>query len=249
MEEIVLLIGNGLTVPVALAVCLYLVVSVYPRLTLRLVWRAPTEAKFSIRTLFKGRTKRPLLPPGDRGIRKLVFPGGRAIIYEPAPKYRRYIRNYALIKQDGCTYIKCRIHSQIAHIRYDVAAFDGKGRLLDVLNVSERITEQGYTRFVRLPRATAYACVTLRKADGMYTGRDVMAGYSVASIIVYTGLSVVTAMITALILYNSMAEIFSLGNMTGNKALTLITSAVLGAVCAEWIVFRHYIHNIKGMSK
>ncbi len=249
MEEIVLLIMNGLTVPISLAVYLYLVVSVYPRLILRLVWRAPTDDKFSIRTLFKGRAKTSLLPSGDRGIRKLVFPEGRAIVYEPAPQYRRFIRNYALIKQDGCTYMKCRIHEQIAHLRYDVTAFDSKGRLLDVLNVSERITERGCTRVVRLPRATAYARLTLRKADGMYMGREVTAGYSVASIIVYTGLSVVTAMIVASVLYNGVAEIFALWNMTGNKALTLVTSAVLGAVSAEWIVFRYYMQNIKGMSR
>jgi hypothetical protein len=248
VEKIVLLIGNSLIVPLVFAVYLYLVSSVYPMFTLRLEWRAPTKERFSLRRLWSNRNASP--PPGDRGERKLVFPGGRAMIYLPAPKYRRYIQRYALVKRDGCTYIRCRIHEKIAHIRYDVVTFDVKGRFLDVLHVSERITETGCTAAVRLPRNTAYACVTLRKADGMYEGNDVSTGYSVKWIMIYTVLSVVTALLAATILYRSVSEIlYEFFYLEGSPATTLVIAGVLGAVHAAWIVLRYHLQNSKGMKK
>jgi hypothetical protein len=172
------------------------------------------------------------------------------MIYLPAPKYRRYIQRYALVKRDGCTYIRCRIHEKIAHIRYDVVTFDVKGRFLDVLHVSERITETGCTAAVRLPRNTAYACVTLRKADGMYEGNDVSTGYSVKWIMIYTVLSVVTALLAATILYRSVSEIlYEFFYLEGSPATTLVIAGVLGAVHAAWIVLRYHLQNSKGMKK
>lgn len=248
MEEVVLLIGNSLLVPVIFAVYLYLVISVYPMFTLRLEWRAPTKEKLSWQKLFPKRNT--MSPPGDRGARRLVFPGGRAVVYEPAPKYRRYLRQYALVKKDGYTYIRCRIHEKIAHIRYDVVTFDAKGRFLDVLHVSERVTETGCTAAVRLPRKTAYACVTLRQADKMYEGNDVSTGYSVKWIMLYTGLSVVTALLAASLLYQSVEEILhGIFYLEGNKALILVTAGILGAMTAEWVVFRYHRMNSKGMRK
>ncbi len=248
MEEIVILIGNCLVIPVIFAVYLYLTMSVYPMFTLRLEWRAPTKEKvLGPSSFLKRHTTR---PPGDRGVRRLVFPGGRAIVYEPAPKYRRYLRQYALVKKDGYTYIRCRVHEKIAHIRYDVVTFDAKGRFLDVLHVSERITETGSTAAVRLPRKTAYACVTLRQADKMYEENDVTTGYSVKWIMIYTVLSVVTALLAASALYQSAEEILhGIFYLEGNRAMTLVTAGILGAVTAEWVVFRYHRMNSKGMRK
>lgn len=237
MTEIILMyVENGLTILVALSIYLYLLASLYPRLTMRTVWKAGRQGNGT----------------GDRGIRKLVFPGGRAIIYRPAPKMRRFIRCYALIKQDGCTYIKCRIHERIAHIRYDVATFDRKGRLLDILGVSERITEYGQTRTVRLPRATAYACVILRKADNMYEGRDATVGYSLVGIGIYTMLSVVTAILAGYILHGSLSAILAtlpLGGHVSSLTVTLAAAAVLGGISAEWVVLMHYLHASKVINR
>lgn len=236
IENIVMYLENGMTALMVISVYLYLLVSLYPRLTMRTVWKADRQSK----------------PSGDRGVRKLTFPGGRAVIYEPALKVRKYLRQYALIKQDGCTYIKCRIHERIAYIRYDVATFDRKGRLLDVLNVNERITEGGYTRTVRLPRATAYACVTLRKVDGMYENREATVGYSIVGITVYTALAVVTAMILGSVLHECIAEVMETlplkGQVTG-RGITVLVAAVLGGLSAGWVVFMHHVHAKKVINK
>ena len=248
IENIVMYLENGMTALMVISVYLYLLVSLYPRLTMRTVWKADRQSK----------------PSGDRGVRKLTFPEGRAIVYEPALAYRRFIRRYALIKREGCTYIQCRIHDAVAHIRYDVATFDRRGRLLDVLRVSERVTETGHTQPVRLPRDTAYACVTLRKADAMYENRKATMGYSFVGLGLYAGLTVAATMGAALALRHSLDEIlttipldryirvegvtFSEIRVT-DMGTTLAVSALLGLAIAAWGLLMHHIHASKVMNR
>ncbi len=244
----VLYVKDALIILVSLAAFLYLTASVYPRLSLRMVWKKDRRG--------------PLL--GDRGVRKLTFPEGRAIVYEPALAYRRYLRRYALIKRDGCTYIQCRVHDAIRHIRYDVASFDKRGRLLDVLSVSECVTEAGQTQPVRLPRETAYAAVTLRKADAMYENREGFLGYSRVGMGVYAGLTVATTVAAALILRHCLHEIMSTIpldyylRVEGVKfseirvtelGATLAVSILMGLAIAAWGLFMHYIHASKVMNR
>lgn len=241
-DLIVMYIEDCLLVLMALAAYLYLIISVYPRLTMRAVWRS----------------RRKGAPAGDRGVRKLLFPGGRAIVYEPTLSVRRFIRHYALVKQDGCTYIQCRIHERIALIRYDVATFDRRGKLLDIVSVREWISEPGQTSLVRLPRETAYASVTLRKADAMYKGREKTVGYSLVGTALYAALTVVTAVAADIVLHGCLSEICgALGAAgilpDGGPVTPLATSmsfaVILGLVCAAWGVLIHYIHANKVLNR
>ncbi len=227
-------ISGGATAAVAVAAYLYLLVSLYPRLTLRWVWKGD-----------------PLL--GDRGLRRVTFPGGRAVVYAPAPGIRRYIPTYALIKEAEGVFIRCRIHESIAYIRYDVATFDAKGKLLDVLRVSERITACGCTHGVRLPRNTAYATLVLRRVDGEYVGRDATVGYGIRGMGIYVALSAVTAAIVGYILHGSIFgildavwrgpwEIRSLG-------ATLVASVLLGILGAAGVLLMHELHRKQVINK
>ena len=155
------------------------------------------------------------------------------------------------MKQDGCTYLRCRIHETIAFIRYDAAAFDRRGRLLDVLSVSERITEAGHTRAVRLPRDTAYACVTLRRADGVYEDTAMLVGYSYTSMGIFTGLCAVTAAVVGWILQGSlsgmMAELFSHRSVSG-LGISVSVATALGILYAVLVLRLHYLHAKKVMN-
>ncbi len=240
-DLIVMYIEDCLLILMALAAYLYLIISVYPGLIMRAAWR-----------------RRKGEPVGDRGVRKLVFPEGRAIIYEPALSTRRFISRYALIKQNGCTYIQCRISEHVALIRYDVATFDRHGKLLDIVSVCEWISEPGHTGLVRLPRETAYASVTLRKADAMYKSREKTVGYSWVGTAVYAALTVVTAVAVNCILHGSLSEICgALGAAgilpDGGRITPLETSmsfaVILGLISAAWGVLIHNIHASKVLNR
>ncbi len=221
-------ISAGATALVAGVAYLYLLVSLYPRLTLRWVWRGDAHL-------------------GDRGLRRVVFPEGRAVVYAPAPKIRRFVSQYALIRREEGVFIRCKLHERIAYLRYDVAAFDAKGQLLDVLRVSERVTVGGSTREVRLPRRTAYATLILRRVDGMYEGRDASVGYGMRGMGVYAALSAVTAALVGWILHTSISDILGVvwrGSWElRSLGVTLVVSALLGLLGASGVLLSHELHR------
>lgn len=211
----------------------YLIASVYPWLTLHPAWRK--RKSFT-----------------DRGLLRVKFPGGRGVVYEPDPRVRRYVSKYALFTSEGKKYVRLRVDKRVNYIRYDVVTFDRRGRLLDVLEVSERLTSAGSPRAVRLPTATAYASVIPRKIDGEYTGKDMAVGYSPIGIAVYTALTVLTTVFIAFLIRNEIPNLLFYGDnfiTYHNAGSTLALSILLGAVNSLWVVLMHYLHAIRKINR
>ena len=226
---------SAVTVMVAIVVYVYLVSSVYPWLCMHAVW-------------IKNRKG---YPRGDRGVRRVRFPEGRGVVYEPHPALRRYVPHYALYTRNDQKYIRLSLHPQTAYIRYDVAVFNSRGRLLEVLEVSERISEEGVSRSVRLPDRTAYACVVPRQVDGEYVGREVTVGYSLAGTIVLTVLTVATTVMMGYTLHGEfnyvMTELMGLEPISLPR--TLLVSLLTGVACAAWVLFMYYLHTIRKLNR
>ena len=226
--EVLSYIQSAVTIIAAICIYTYLVASVYPWLTMRL---APRK-KF---------------PLPDRGLTRVKFPEGRGMICEPDLSARRYIPRYALFVKDGKKYIRLQVHERVNYIRYDVLTFDHRGRLLDVLEVAERLASEGATRAVRLPAATAYARVIPRKVDGEYLGGEIVVGYSVGGTIAYAALTVITTILVGYLLHGEVA--YLLEGLTAPLGKTLILSALLGILTAGWTVLMHYRHAARKINR
>ena len=226
------LIQSILTVFAVAVIYVYLVVSVYPWLTMHPVWR-------------KNRTY------SDKGLLRVKFPEGRGVIYRPDLRVCRYVSQYALFTSEGNKYVRLRVDRRVNYIRYDVVTFDRRGRLLDVLEVSERLTSEGSTRAVRLPAATVYACVIPRKVDGEYVGKGIAVGYSPVGIGIFMGLTVLTTVVAGYVLHNELSYILS--QMTDRPTVdlgrTLLASVLLGMTCAAGVVLLHYRHAIRRINR
>ena len=92
----------------------------------------------------------------DRGVKKYKFEDGRAVVYEPESKIRRYVNQYVLVDKSGDKYLKCKIDKRVSTIKYDVVVFDGHNNAIDVIQISEAISSKGYTVTAELPRKTSY---------------------------------------------------------------------------------------------
>lgn len=232
MTELFIILALLMVIVLA-AIYVYLTVSVYPWLTMHPAWR-----------------KRK--PFTDRGLLRVKFPKGRGVVYEPDPRIRRYISKYALFTADGKKYIRLRVDERINYIRYDVVAFDRRGRLLDVLEVSERLASAGSPRAVRLPTATAYASVLPRKVDGEYTGKDMAVGYSPVGIAVYTALTTLTTVFMAFLIRSEIPNLLYYGDSViayYSAGATLALSLLLGVVNSLWVVLMHYLHALRKINR
>ena len=211
----------------------YLVASVYPWLTMHLTWR---------------RRK----PYTDRGLLRVKFPEGRGVVYEPHLRVRRYIPKYALFTAEGRKYIRLRVDKRVNYIRYDVVTFDRRGKLLDMLEVSERLTSAGSPRAVRLPAATAYASVIPRQVDGEYTGKGVFVGYSLMGMAVYTALTVLTTVAVAFLIRNEIPNLLYYGDnfiAYFPAGATLLLSVLLGVLNSLWVLLMHHLHALRKINR
>jgi hypothetical protein len=164
---------------------------------------------------------------------------------------RRYIPRYALFTRNDQKYIRLSVHPKTAFIRYDVAVFNNGGRLIEVLEVSERLTSEGSTRPVRLPDRTAYACVIPRRVDGEYTGREVTVGYSLAGTVTMAALTVATTVAVGYILHDEITYTMTelMGTSPVSLARTLLISFLLGILCAGWMLLMYYLHTVRKLNR
>lgn len=226
--EVLSYIQSAATILAAVCIYVYLVASVYPWLTMRLAWRG----------------KRPYT---DRGVKRVKFPTGRGVVCTPDLRVRPYVPQYALFTDGGKKYIRLQTHERVNYIRYDVVTFDSHGRLLDVLEVAERLATAGATRAVRLPTATAYACVIPRKVDGEYVGKDLAVGYSTAGTMTCAALTVATTVLVGILLHGEL--VFLLETMTVSLPVTILCSILLGVLMAGWIVLMHHRHAVRRINR
>lgn len=221
-----------LTILAVSVIYIYLVASVYPWLTMHLSW---CKKK----------------PYTERGLLRVRFPEGRGIVYQPDPRVRRYIPRYALFTVEGKKYIRLRVDQRVNYIRYDVVTFDRRGRLLDVLEVAERLASAGSTRAVRLPTATAYASVIPRRVDGEYTGKEMAVGYSPLGVGIFTGLTVLTTVFVGVMFHSELSYLAAEmgGFAVAGLGRVLVASLLLGIACSLWVLFMHYLHAVRRINR
>ncbi len=211
---------------------LYLTVSVFPWLCMH-------------PTVRRGRR-------GDRGVRRVVYPDGRGVVYTPDPAVRRYLSQYAIFTHEGGKYIRCAIDERIAYLKYDVLTFDIRGRLLDIVAVDERPEVMGQTHAVRLPTKTAYARLLLRQVDALPVDTTPTLRYDGRGMLLLTVLNVLTTVVYALVLQTALA--MALPAMDAYLAppsavACVLVATLLGLGLSTWVIFRYHKYAKRVMNR
>ncbi len=230
---IITYVGKIVLVLMALYVYFRLMCSVYPWLTVKMIWSGGKHTEI-------------------KGVRKLVFPEGRAVVYLPTVEVRKYIHKYAIFVQNGNKYIRMRINPKIDYIRYDVISLDVNQKLLDVVSVREHIKERGDTLPVSLPVNTAYAYVIPRKVDGMYASSERVIRYSVKGMWLFVGLCALTTVIMSALLYSVLSSLLTsiFPYFIPVARGYLFRRAVLySGLSAALVLLAYYIHSVKVINK
>ena len=89
MNEIIRTIMSAVAIIVTVAVYVFVIKMVIPRFFIKR------------RFLYDGHL--------GRGLKKYQSENGRAIVYEPHPSIRKYIKQYALVSDGGHKYLECNV--------------------------------------------------------------------------------------------------------------------------------------------
>ena len=163
------LVSWGLLMMMGIMLYVFLVTSVLPRIFL-----SPLNSK--------GET-------ADRGVKKYRFPEGRAVLYEPELKYRRYINKYLLYEYDGIKYVKFKLGETVRTVECEIAVYDNGGRLVKAMTVFLNTNKTRESHAVELPCEASYVRVVVRGANGMEVSSEAVAQFSFVRWAVFAGIT------------------------------------------------------------
>ncbi len=187
---------------------------------------------------------------GDRGIRKYAFPGGVCAVFEPEVPYRPYLKQYALYCKDGQKYLQCMVYEKVTALSYDVVVFDARGKMTDVIAVSDRVPGNGYTRPIFLPGDTALVSVVLRQVDGMYRNKAVVAGCPLKNLVLCGAAVLASTLALGWVLYRASAPLVQrLGMEQISLGAALARSFGIGLLAAALVLGIHYIKGMRVMNQ
>jgi hypothetical protein len=187
----------------------------------------------------------------DRGVKKYKFEDGRAVVYEPESKIRRYVNQYVLVDKSGDKYLKCKIDKRVSTIKYDVVVFDGHNNAIDVIQISEAISSKGYTVTAELPRKTSYVSLILREINYYPIDKSPFAYYKPIQILLFVVANVLTTVSASLVLrgfINKSLETFG-GDTIEGVGFAVISATVVGLISALLIFLCNYSRGVKISSK
>lgn len=106
-----------------------------------------------------------LTKSGDRGIKKILEKNGMSMVFEPVAKWRKYIKQYVLAERFGKKQLLCKINPEIAYLSYDIALFNSRDEVFNVITIKEKIQKAGYAQIVDLPSETSYVSIAVNEVD------------------------------------------------------------------------------------
>lgn len=101
----------------------------------------------------------------DRGIKNILEKNGQSIVYEPAVKWRKYIKQYILAERSGKKELICKVNPELSFLSYDIVLFNSRDEVFKVITIRDLLKNKGYTKVVELPMETSYVCITVNRAD------------------------------------------------------------------------------------
>ena len=189
MEEIMLCVISALTVIANLIFFAFLMRTVFPKYILRV--------KYAY-----GETQ-------DRGIKRLKYPSGRAVVYEPHPSIRKYVNEYSLFTEGGYKYIRCKIDRAVTCLRYNVVTYNRKNKIIDVVKVTES-TRSEYTEPVMLHHDTSYVSLLLLSVNGESAHEAPMFKIKPLNAVLYAIAVTVTVFLEMTLMASFTRELFDL---------------------------------------
>ncbi len=186
----------------------------------------------------------------DRGVRKYLFPNGRAITYLSGTSVRPYIPQYIVSDHDGRRFLKCKLDKQVRSIRYRILPFDVNNHPLDILEVADPVTVAGVTSAVSLPSNTAYISLSVQEVNGEEISGPSVVGFSPVKVGIFGAAVVFLTLLEAYLLGNSIANLLhgflpDLEGISQNYPSMILPAFLLAVVYAAAVFFFQFTQDRK----
>ncbi len=218
MNELIQTILSAVTILVTVVVYAFLIKVVLPRFLVK--------RKFS----YDGHL--------GRGLKKYKSENGRAIVYEPHPSVRKYIKQYALVSDGGLKYLECNVDEGVNRIIYNVVMLDRKDKVLDVIEVEEVTAKRSLTQSVYLHPDTSYIALIVTSVNKEKLPNSDISYYTKKDIAVFGLMTAYLTLIASLIVCGTAHNIIHSLGMTAASGFFLpsLLAAIIAGVLSVLIL-------------
>lgn len=217
--------------PIALSVMLIAAITIYAVVMKNLFPRLFLRIRYSVAGNF------------GRGLKKFKSQNGRAVLYEPTPSVRKFIHNYVLYTNGGYKYLRCTLDEKIRTVSYCVVMYNNRNRVIDSIEISERIGDLPRTRDLLLHQSTSYIALILKSVNEQEVTSSKYMYYRVADLILYW-IFVSAFSFAFLLLSATLADTF-IGTVLSTKTMLLddITYYIPGGIFVGFVCTMLFIMN------
>ncbi len=169
----------------------------------------------------------------NKVIGKYKFPEGKGIVFEPCDEYKGYLEKYMLFVYKKRKYIKCRLSGDVVSLRYEVAVYNEKDKLIKVFELGENVIEKKETQSILLPDNTAYVSVVLRSVNEK-ENFSTLRSTSIVKICIFSVLTVAMTVACGLLTRTAILSVSALfdSQLYIGLGANLISSSIVGALVA-----------------
>ena len=181
-----------------------------------------------------------------RGLKKYTSEDGRAVVYEPHPHVRKYIKKYALVARGGHKYLECSIDRAVKRISYTVIMLNNKDKVLDVVEVNDITAKMTVSHPVYLHEDTSYVALIVQSVNGetltdggicYYLARDIGLFALASAVLTFALHTLFSVQLDVLVakLNGEAAEIaLHLGSgLTSSLAVALASAVIILLYCSR----------------
>lgn len=186
---------------------------------------------------------------GDRGLRRYVFKGGRGIVYATIPSYHKVIDKYVLYEKSGGKYVKCNVLKNVSSLKYQIHMFNAESKLIDLLEVEEKLISPCQTSNIKVHPNTAYIRLVIKKVNGKAFDDVKITKLKKSSIVLFSLASLVVTVFEAFILRYAVFEIIKRLNGKVNLLATLRMSNLAVIICGVIIAVIYVLITLSYFKK
>ncbi len=168
----------------------------------------------------------------DRGVKRYRYNGGRAVLYEPSMKYRKYVQGYILSSNNGEKFIKCQLDERVEDIKFEITVFDNRDKMIKVLEISEGIKSSGVTSAVPIPDETAYVSLSVLEVNGVKIDAQPIASVSYMNVVTVFIMNILTTVVEAFYLRALLGKY----DLVFKKGSVFIVAVLVGAALSMFII-------------
>ncbi len=177
----------------------------------------------------------------DRGVKNINEENGHSIVYEPAMKYRKYLKHYLISHRGDEVKLACDFDKNVRYADFDVSLYNELGQVFKVLHARQAV-DNGDSEPIKLPAETAYVSVKLNQINNTVMRENRVRGVAYKKVFIFLAICSVIEIVAIFIMRIGLGKL--LGSVFADNFIESKMGNLVTLIAALVFVFLNNLLTI-----